>query len=242
MNSLFCLNSIRPVSRLAEIKRCPDKSLKADKETNSLRLFCFGLNYFPGSRAIKNWQSFLHFEIKEEWLWLAAYLHRNGSCWLEWLVSLHFYRALGGSTWISSALIVSSGTAFPFKVNCIRDNMIWGESVCTSQSLLPWGLSWNPQAGGYVGATTASGIQGFSVESFIEDEALFTLHLTTDCIFNGQVQALWREARWVVLFIVNEVIELFVEVQCGSFCPGMLSEMKLVFPRWERLSKSWRVL
>lgn len=172
-----CLNSIRPISRLAEIKGCPDKSLKADKETNSLRLFCFGLNYFPGSRAMKNWQSFLPFEIKEEWLWSgsckAAYLHRNGSYWLEWLMSPHFYRALGGSTWIYSALIVGSGTAFLFKVNCIRDNLIWGDSVCTSQSLLTWGLRRSPLAGGNVGATTALGIQGFSVASIIEYEALF---------------------------------------------------------------------
>lgn len=159
----FCLNSIRPVSSLAEIKRCPDKSLKTDKETNSLRLFCFGLNYFPGSRAIKNWQNFLHFEIKEEWLWSAAYLHRNGSYWLEWLRYPHFYRALEGSTWSYSALIVSSGTAFLFKVNCIRDNMIWGDSVCISQGLLPWGLSQNPQADENVGGTIASGIQGFSL-------------------------------------------------------------------------------
>lgn len=72
MNSLFYLNNIRPVSKIAEIKRCSDKSLKADKETYRLRLFCFGLNYFAGSSAMKNWQNFLHFEIKEEWLWLVA--------------------------------------------------------------------------------------------------------------------------------------------------------------------------
>lgn len=104
MNSLFYLNNIRPVSKIAEIKRFSDKCLKADKETCRLRLFCFGLNYFPGSSAMKNWQNFLHFEIKEEWLWSggckAVYLHRNGSYWLGWFISPHFHSVLGLSTWI----------------------------------------------------------------------------------------------------------------------------------------------